>query len=294
MSTHAVNIPPGRCGAQLRASYSSPGQHGLDSIASWCSDPDGPAGQLGVRRLLDCGRAEIPARGAPADQAKYQAGRCQKTQDWPTALWASVECGVGGHEKFPVGGHQACGHAERRREAPEARKLRDSPAQQPRPVTTEPKVLRWQAEPERRAACGPSTGSGAAVPLCGRPCGHSKRRSVRGAGRGTVRQPGSHGRAPGFSGVRCHAAAWWGEGSLCWRGAGFVRVSQAYGLRGLKRWRGQRTPRAAGGRPCPCGCCTRRTGPGGNAAPHAGRCGRSGCERMNCAAPHAGRRAHLD
>lgn len=32
-------------------------------------------------------------------------------------------------------------------------------------VTTEPKVIRWQADPERRAACGPITGSGAAVVL---------------------------------------------------------------------------------------------------------------------------------
>ena len=40
-------------------------------------------------------------------------------------------------------------------------------------MTTEPKVTRWQADPERRAACGPGTGSGAAVLLC-RTAGQSR------------------------------------------------------------------------------------------------------------------------
>ena len=52
-------------------------------------------------------------------------------------------------------------------EAPETRKLRHCLSRQPQPVTTEPKVIRWQADPKRRAASGPSTGSDAAVLLCG-------------------------------------------------------------------------------------------------------------------------------
>ncbi len=54
--------------------------------------------------------------------------------------------------------------------------------------------------------------------------------------------------ADGPFGRRWSAVAWWSAGPLCWR-AGFVRVSQACALRGLKRWPGQKTPRAAGGRP---------------------------------------------
>jgi hypothetical protein len=65
------------------------------------------------------------------------------------------------HSSTPVTG--LC--AGRRWEAPETRKLRDYLSRQPQPVTTEPKIIRWQAEPERRAACGPSTGSGAAAIL---------------------------------------------------------------------------------------------------------------------------------
>lgn len=43
-------------------------------------------------------------------------------------------------------------HQQRRREAPDTRKPRDCPGRPPRPVTTAPEIIRWQADPERRAA----------------------------------------------------------------------------------------------------------------------------------------------
>jgi hypothetical protein len=120
-------------------------------------------------------------------------------------------------------------------EAPETRKLRDCLSRQPQPVTTEPKVIRWQADPERRAACGPSTGSGAAVLLRGT-AGQSQEatKSPRNSNR-TVRQPGSRVRAPGFSGVCCH-----------------IRPTRRSPLlrRGLERYKARQpfAPQAQGGR----------------------------------------------
>jgi len=80
--------------------------------------------------------------------------------------------------------------------------FRDRPSRKAQPSTAEPKVIRWQADPERRAARGPSTGSGAAGSLCwtvGR--SHSAMSWPLFWNR-TGRRSGRRVRVPGFSGGR--------------------------------------------------------------------------------------------
>jgi hypothetical protein len=79
---------------------------------------------------------------------------------------------VGGHWKLQPGGQDASDHPERRREPPETRRFQDHLSRPPQPVTPGPEVIRWQADPERRAARGPSTGSGAAATVCGQTHSH--------------------------------------------------------------------------------------------------------------------------
>jgi hypothetical protein len=88
-------------------------------------------------------------------------------------------------------------HPGRRREAPKTRRFQDHLSRPPQPVTPGPKVIRWQADPERRAARGPSTGSGAAATLC-RASGWSRLATTwPQTWNRTARQPGRPVRAPG-------------------------------------------------------------------------------------------------
>jgi hypothetical protein len=78
----------------------------------------------------------------------------------------SASCpNVSGHGRPQAGEHESSDHPNRRREAPTTRKSPEPPQQPTSATASRTQDHPMASRPERRAARGPSTGSGAAAPL---------------------------------------------------------------------------------------------------------------------------------
>ena len=113
---------------------------------------------------------------------------------------------VGSNGKFQVGGHEARDHPKLRREPPATASPGIAPASDLSRHPQNPEVIQWQADPERRAARGPSTGSAAAATL---PRTGSRPHPATSRPQNWTRighRPGKHVRIPGSSRSRDHGA----------------------------------------------------------------------------------------